>query len=301
MTPLELAPEAIGGDRPVYLKREDLHLLGAFKWRGALPTLQGYRERGEAGVVTASTGNHGAAAAWAGQRLGMRVIVFAPESASASKLALIQSYGAAVRLVGRDFDEAKEAASAFAARERLPFFEDGSEPGQYEGYRSIAAEIWEQCRQPPSAVLVPVGNGALIAGIGIEAKERSHGKARVVGVAAKQAPVMALSFDARGPVVCDRMATFADGLAVRVAIPAAVDAVNRVVDQFVQVSEREIARALALYAAAGIRTEGAAAAALAALPKVPDLPGPIVIIVTGRNIDHDLFERARTRPESFSD
>jgi len=170
-----------------------------------------------------------------------------------------------------------------------------------EGYRSIAREIWEQCPESLSTVIVPVGNGALIAGIGMEIRERSSAaRVDLVGVVAKAAPVMALSFDARRLVTCDRMDTFADGLAVRVAVARAVDAVNRMVDRFVLVSEREIARALDAYAAAGIRTEGAAAAALAALPKIEDR-GPVVLIVTGRNIDEELFQRARTRPESFSD
>jgi threonine dehydratase len=266
-----------------------------------LPTLQAYKDRGDTGVVTVSTGNHGAASAWAGQRLGLSVTVFAPTSASKAKLALIERQGASIRLAGSDFDHAKVEARAFAAAEGLPFFEDGNEPAQWEGYRSIAREIWEQCPESPSTVVVPVGNGALIAGIGMEVRERC-GPARVdlVGVVAKSAPVMALSFDARTVVPCDRMDTFADGLAVRVAVARAVEAVNRVVDRFVLVSEREIARALDAYAAAGIRTEGAAAAALAALPKIGKTTGSIVLIVTGRNIDEELFQRARTRPESFS-
>ena len=69
-TPLEEAPAALGGGRRLWLKREDLHELGAFKWRGALPALRAYRERGAEAVVTASTGNHGAATAWAAERTG---------------------------------------------------------------------------------------------------------------------------------------------------------------------------------------------------------------------------------------
>src|SRR5262249_31130525 len=97
------------------------------------------------------------------------------------------------------------------------------------------------------------------------------------------------------------MATFADGLAVRVAIPAAVEIVNSVVDRFVLVSEREIARAVAAYAGIGIRAEGAAAAALAAFRQQPPASGPIVLVITGRNIDEELFRRACTDPESFPD
>jgi threonine dehydratase len=147
-------------------------------------------------------------------------------------------------------------------------------------------------------VVVPVGNGALIGGIGRVLNERSPGT-RVVGAIASEAPVMALSFEAGAPVRCDRAATFADGLAARVAIPRAVQIMRDVVDRLVRVSEREIAQAVGAYAAAGIRVEGAAAAALAARTKSSDLPGPIVLIVTGANIDEQLHARAVGHPDSF--
>ncbi|HSD29979.1 MAG TPA: pyridoxal-phosphate dependent enzyme, partial [Vicinamibacteria bacterium] len=109
-TPLERAPASlVSGGRPLYLKREDVHELGAFKWRGALPVLSAYREAGARAVVTASTGNHGAATAWAAERLGLRAIVYAPEGASRAKLALIEGLSAEIRLVGADLDEAKDA------------------------------------------------------------------------------------------------------------------------------------------------------------------------------------------------
>src|SRR5207253_1530533 len=164
---------------------------GAFKWRGALPTL----ERWRSDVVTASTGNHGAATAWAAQRLGLRATVFVPERASAAKLALLERCGAEVRQVGTDLDEAKEAARAFAV-----------------------------------------------------------------------------------------------GLAVRVAIPQAGGALGESAYEMLLVSGLELMRAVAAIHHAGIRAEAAAAAALAAMPQVA-ADGPIVLIVTGRNIDDELLER----------
>ena len=77
-TPLEEAPPGLADGRQLFLKREDVHELGAFKWRGALPSLDRYRAGGADSVVTASTGNHGAATAWAGERTGMRAVVFVP-------------------------------------------------------------------------------------------------------------------------------------------------------------------------------------------------------------------------------
>ncbi|HKF43558.1 MAG TPA: pyridoxal-phosphate dependent enzyme [Thermoanaerobaculia bacterium] len=296
-TPLDRASDSLCSGREVWLKREDVHELGAFKWRGALPALECFRAANAAGVVTASTGNHGAAVAWAGRRLGLPVVVFAPEKVSQAKLAIILEKGAEVRRVGRDLDEAKEKAVGFAKERGLPFFEDGAEPAQYEGYRAIGGEILEQAPKPLSAVVAPVGNGALICGIGMAIKERSPSTI-VVGVAAAEAPVMALSFEAGSPVACDRMATFADGLAVRVAIPRAVETMRRVVDRMLLVSEREIASAVAAYARCGIRVEGAAAAPLAALPRVP-ASGPTVLLVSGRNIDEEVYRRATASPGSF--
>ena len=146
---------------------------------------------------------------------------------------------------------------------------------------------------------MPVGNGALIGGIGADIRQRGL-ETLLVGVAAKEAPVMALSYEEGRPVVCDRMDTFADGLAVRVAIPYAVSVMRRVVNRMLLVSEREIAKAIGALSRGGIRAEGAAAAAVAALPRV-EAEGPVVVIITGGNIDEDTWQRAVQNPESFPD
>ncbi len=299
-SPLERAPGGLCDGLALWLKREDGHELGAFKWRGALPTIAAYKERGAAAVVTASTGNHGAAVAWASGRLGLRAMVYAPAGASLAKLALIDGFGAEVRLAGTDLDFAKDEGRRFAEEAHIPFFEDGVEPTQYAGYGAIADEILGQLAEPPSAVVVPVGNGALIGGIGETLKRRSPGTL-VVGVAAKDAPVMALSWEAGRAVECGRMATFADGLAVRVAISEAVARLAQVVDRMLTVSDREMARAIGACARAGLRVEGAAAAAFAGLERMSDLEGPVVALVTGRNIDEELYLRALEEPESFPD
>ncbi|MGH2715594.1 MAG: threonine ammonia-lyase [Thermoleophilaceae bacterium] len=295
-TPLEDAPAALAAGGRLLLKREDRHELGAFKWRGALPSLAAYRERGVGGVVTASTGNHGAATAWAAQRTGMRAVVFVPEETSRAKVELMEELGAELRPVGADVDEAKDAARAFARDEGLPFFEDGAETTQFDGYAAIGREILEQLGERPALTVVPVGNGALLIGVA-----RGLGGARAVGVVSKDAPVMALSVAAGRPVECDRMSTFADGLAVRVAVPLAVEELVRLGTPFVEVSERAIARAVGAFAGAGLRVEGSAAAALAALEVVDAPDGPVVLVVTGRNIDDELHRRAVERPESFAD
>jgi threonine dehydratase len=294
-TPLEEAPPSLARGRRLLLKREDVHELGAFKWRGALPSLRVFRERGADAVVTASTGNHGAATAWAAERTGLRAVVFAPEGASRAKVNAMKDLGAELHLAGTEFDEAKELGRRFAAERSLPFFEDGAEPAQFDGYEAIGTELVEELGEPPAAVIVPVGNGALLIGIA-----RALPDTERIGVVSKEAPVMALSVAAGRPVESDRSATFADGIAVRVAVPLAVAELAALGVRMVEVSERSLARAIGAFDAAGIRVEGAAAAALAGLEEIDNLPdGPVVLIVTGRNIDDALHRRAVEQPESF--
>jgi threonine dehydratase len=299
-TPLEPAPPGLTVRDDVHLKREDAHELGAFKWRAALPVLERYRDEGARVVVTASTGNHGAATAWAAARVGLEAVIFAPTGTAGGKLDRLGTLGADVRLVGVDVDEAKDAGKAHAAERGLPFFEDGAEPLQYDAYEAIGNEILDQLGVAPAAVVVPVGNGALLGGIGRAVGRRATGTLRV-GVVAKDAPVMALSYQARTPVNCDRCTSIADGLAVRVAIPYAVEALDGAADRMLLVSEREIARSVAAFDRAGIRAETAAAAALATLPQLDGVDGPVVLVVTGRNIDDELLDRCRDDLGSFPD
>ena len=296
-TPLEAAPDGLAPGR-VFLKREDAHELGAFKWRGALPVLEQYRAEGATGVVTASTGNHGAATAWAAARTGLHAIVFVPEEASEAKLTLIAAQGAEIWRHGPDLDAAKEEARRFAAETGRPFFEDGAEPVQFDGYGAVAAELLAQLGEPPRAVVVPIGNGALAIGVGRVLAERAPATRRV-GVVAAAAPVMAESWEAGRVVEDPRSGTFADGMAVRVAIPAAVEALVHAVEEVVRVSERRLAEAVGAYARYGIRVEGAGAASLAAVAGGGAEDGPVVLLVTGRNIDEPLWRRAVEDPDSF--
>jgi len=146
----------------IWLTREDEHELGAFKWRGALAVLE---EKRPEVVVTASTGNHGAATAWAAKRVGARAVVFVPHGATQTKVALIEAQGAELRGEGADMDEAKAAARAHAAAHDAFFFEDGPEPAQWAGYAAIGHELLTVFDSPPAAVIVPGGNGAR--GIGV--------------------------------------------------------------------------------------------------------------------------------------
>jgi threonine dehydratase len=302
-TPLEPAPPALAafaGRDELWLKREDAHELGAFKWRAALPVVGELAAAGHAAVVTASTGNHGAAVAWACARHGATAVVFVPPDANEGKLALLRRLGADVRVAGRDLDDAKAAGIAYAEAEGLRFFEDGAEPLQYEAYGAIGGELLAQSPAPPAAVVIPVGNGALAVGIG-EAVGRGAPAARRVGVVAHALPVMAASWEAGRPVEGAPGETIADGLAVRVAIPLAVERLANAVDAFVRLSERELAAALVACHDAGVEVEPSGASAVAAVRARPDvLPaGPVVLVVTGRNADPAVLARARADLDSF--
>jgi threonine dehydratase len=298
-TPLEPAPAALAAYADVddlRLKREDLHELGMFKWRAALPVVRELAGEGHGTIVTSSTGNHGAAVAWACREHGSRAIVFVPPGSTKSKLALLRSLGADVRVEGEDFDDAKHHAHVWARSEGLPFFEDGAEPLQYEAYSAIGSEILDQLDVPPAAVVTPIGNGALAGGIGA-AVARSRGTTRV-GVVPKDMPVMAESFEAGRAVDAGAGSTIADGMAVRVAIPLAVSRLRDAVDLMLRVSEREIAAALVACHDAGVEVEPSAAAAVAAA-RTLDASGPVVLVLTGRNLDPEILARARRDLESF--
>ena len=269
----------------IHLHREDEHELGSFKWRGASAVLDALRPDS---VVTASTGNHGAATAWAAKQASIRAIVFVPRDASAAKVALIQAQGAELYRVGADMDEAKAAARDYAAEHGLYLFEDGNEPAQFDGYEAIGDALLDEVPEP-GAVVVPVGNGALAIGV-FRAVARRAPAALRIAVAAAEAPAMWESWRAGTPVDSDRAATFADGLAVRVAIPLAVAELNPLVQRFELLDEAELEAGVRAYAEAGIRVEGAAAAPLA-LALRESLPRPTVLIVTGRNIDDTLYNR----------
>ena len=266
-----------------------------FKWRAALPVVRELASDGAGTVVTASTGSHGSAVAWATRELGKRAVVFVPPGVTPPKLALMESFDADLRVAGRDLDEAKEAGRAWALEEGLPFFEDGAEPLQYEAYRAIGDEILDQMPAAPAAVVVPIGNGALAGGVAAALGKRAPAVVRV-GVVADAMPVMAESYEAGKPVDAPFGETIADGLAVRVAIPLAVERLHEALDGLIRVSERSLAEALVACHDAGVAIEPSAAAAVAAVPVQPDLmgDGPLVLVMTGRNVDPAVLERART-------
>jgi threonine dehydratase len=255
--------EAVGVGTRVVCKVETLNPIRSFKGRGAdhyVATLEG----DDAPLVCASAGNFGQGLAWAGRARGRAVTVFAAESANPLKLERMRRLGAEVRLAGRDFDAAKDAGRAYAARTGARWVEDGREPAIAEGAGTIAVELcaWPE---PLDVLLVPLGNGALAAGVGTWV--RAHAPhTRVVAVCAAAAPSMARSLAEGRVVTTERADTVADGIAVRVPIPEALDDLRPVLDDVLLVDEARLLDAVrALAHHAGVVVEPAGAAGVAAL------------------------------------
>lgn len=311
-TPLVSSPvlsDLTGAD--VYLKLETCSPVGSFKGRGAIVALAervgGERSRARRGrargagtaippgtirrVVAASTGNHGTAVAYAGALFGVGVTIYVPRRANETKLGQIRLHGARVIEHGRDLDEAKALA-----RESLGatdwFLEDGEEPAVTVGTATIGLEVLDTL-PGPDAVIVPVGNGALINGIGAVFRQCSP-RTQIIGVQSTRATCMAHSWRAGRPIPTARCDTIADGLAARVPIPSAVALMQKTVDDMVLVPDARILRAMCVMAReAHVLAEPAAAAPLAALlqQRRRFRNRSVVLIVTGANLDPALFGR----------
>ncbi len=270
-------------DRDVWLKLETESPVGSFKTRGALRCLMQRSAEGHRVFTTASTGNHGMAVAYAGHVLGLETHVFVPRSGSQRKIRIIREYTKNLVLTDCDFDAAKELAQRLAATKGYYFIDDGAEPAIVEGTGTIGLEILRE--RAPEAVIVPVGNGALISGIGSVVKQLSPAT-QVIGVQPEQAATMYLSWKARRPVQLETISTIADGLASRVAVPEAVESMLRVVDDMLLVSEQQIREAMKLFVDAEARIiEPSSAAAIAALSQPGLRAHDVVAIITGRNYE----------------
>lgn len=273
-----------------YVKCEYISPVRSFKARGALNLVHHLKVSGEASrLSTASTGNHGAAMSFACQEYSLPLTVGVPVNADDTKVSLIKNFGARLEFLGNDLDETKEIMLQDTAFKETLFIEDGSSQDIVAGTSTIGLEIIEQV-SGLDMVLVPVGNGALIGGIGTVIKAAKP-SIKIIGVQAEEAPCMVLSFRSGEPVDTESCNTFATGMAVRVAIPEAVALVSEVVDEMVLVSEREMKQAMGIYyACTGQMVEGAGAAALSGALKISQaLEGKtICLIATGANVDQSL-------------
>jgi threonine dehydratase len=274
----------VGTRGRVVLKREDLGPTGTFKWRGALTACYAYRDDGVMEVVTASTGNHGAAVAWAATRLGMTAHVVVPRHAVSRKRALITAHGGQLHRSGDDLDGASTFAMELASRRGIPYFEDGGSEAQLDGVATVGTEL--AASSPLDAVFVPVGCGALAAGVAAGLKRQSC-TAHLVGVQSVHFSRLTASFHGQSYVPTGEP-TFADGLADDRVIEPAFSSCKRGLDDLITVDEGQLRDAVRmLWRLAGIRAEGAGAAALAGLLSYPQdrIAGRVAVIISGGNLD----------------
>ncbi len=290
VSPAAYLADRVGG--PVWLKCENLQRAGSFKVRGAYVRMSrlSAAER-SAGVVAASAGNHAQGVAVAARTLGIRATVFMPVGAPLPKVAATKGYGAHVVLAGDTVDEALDAAAEFAEQTGAVMIHPFDHEDVVNGQGTVGLEILEQVPEV-ATVLVCTGGGGLVAGIAtVMAAQAPHVK--VVGVQAASAAAFPPSLAVGHPTSLARMSTMADGIAVGRPGRLTFDLVSRLGVQFRTVSEESISRALVLaLERSKLLVEPAGAVGLAALLEDPTgLPAPVVVVLSGGNIDPLLLVR----------
>jgi threonine dehydratase len=291
-TPLIEAPALwAAAGVPVRLKCEHLQSIGAFKIRGAYNALRQTPEsERRRGVITHSSGNHGLAVAYAARLLGTSVIVVMPRGAPAVKIEGVRRYGGEIVFVETPAErEAKTAELADALG--LVVIPPYEHPAVIAGQATCGLEIVEQWPEV-ATILVPVGGGGLIAGIATAAAALRPG-IRIIGVEPAAVPKLSAALRAGRPTAVPRAQSLADGL-----LPPAVgrlpfEHLREVVHEAVAVSDDEIIAAVRLLSREhGLRIEPSGAAAVAAVLSGRLIyTGPAVAVLSGGNVDADLFFR----------
>ena len=283
-------------DRSVYLKLENELPTGSFKVRGALYALGlQMQRRNVSEVVASSTGNHGAAVAYAAGLLGVKARIFLPEKSNPVKRANIARLGAEIVERGSaDLAAAFEAAAEYAQAQGAFFLNDATDPDLPAGPGTIACEILRKLPEV-DAIYVPMGDTALIRGVAAAAKQTSS-KVKIVGVQSARAPSYFLSWKEGRAIETQTCDTIADGLATRTPVAANVEAIRELVDEIVLVSEDEMLNAIRrLLINEHVVAEPAGAATTAAFLKSRyERSKNVVLLLTGANISPEVLRQAAT-------
>jgi threonine dehydratase len=290
-TPLEYSPlfsRETGAE--IYLKLENLQRTGSFKLRGASNRLMTLTpaERA-AGCVAASSGNHGAAVAYAMQQLGTNGVIFVPEQTSSAKVEAIRSYGGDVRFFGTDGLDTEVHARAFAGKQGMRYLSPYNDANVIAGQGTCGVEIAHQLPDVAS-VYVAVGGGGLISGIASVLKTKNSA-VRIVGCQPEESAVMAKSVEAGRILDLPSGSTLSDGTAGGIE-PGAItfELCCDLVDEFILVSEEQIAAAVRRYIDVQHQLiEGAAGVAIAAMLADANLAEgeKSVVVICGANISRD--------------
>ncbi|MEY4635160.1 MAG: L-threonine dehydratase catabolic TdcB [Acidobacteriota bacterium] len=271
----------------VWVKHENHNPTCAFKVRGGLNLVGSLSNEEKAlGIVTASTGNHGQSIGLASRIHGVACTVFVPLGNNPEKNAAMRAYGATVEEVGRDFDEAREQCEQRAAATGARYVHSANEPLLLAGVGTYGLEVFEHLPHV-DVVLVAIGGGSGACGL-ITVRNALGAKTTIIGVGAANADAVERSW--RGPerVVGTSANTFAEGMATRVTFDLTFGILKQHLDDFVSLTEEELADGVRL----ALRTthnlaEGAGSASLAAAMKLKgQLAGKrVVCIMSGGNLD----------------
>lgn len=281
-------------DVPVWLKLEHHQTTGSFKLRGATNAVRSLSAEARAkGLVTVSSGNHGRALAQAAAENGARCVVCLSRLVPQNKVAAIRLLGAEVRVAGASQDDAQAVAEQLAAEEGLTFVPPFDDAAIVAGQGTIGLEILEDVPDVEQ-VVVPLSGGGLAAGVALAVKG-VRPATRVIGVSMERGAAMHASLQAGHPVMVEELPTLADalgggiGLSNRFTFPI----LRRLLDGTVLLSESEIAAGIrAAHELESEMLEGAGAVPIGALLAGKLKPkGPIVLLLSGRNIDPALHER----------
>ncbi len=287
VTPMRLSPalSAVAGG-PVWLKCEHMQETGAFKLRGA--TNAAARLGKVAGVTTASTGNHGRALAHAARQLGLPAVICVSRLVPANKIAAIEALGAEARVTGASQDEAFKEARRLEREEGFALIPPFDHRDVIAGQGTLGLEILAQLPDA-AAIAIPLSGGGLLAGVAAAAKAVNP-RIRIIGISMERGAAMAASLAAGHPVEVEELETLADSLGGGIGLENRLTyAMCRdLMDELILVSEAEIARGIRfLGREEGETVEGAAAVGAAAVlaDKLRAAPEPLVLLLSGRNID----------------
>ena len=278
----------------VRFKMENLQVTGSFKARGALNKLLSLtKEQRQKGVVSASTGNHGAAVAYAAQELNARCSIFVPKDASAAKLQNIKNYGAKIEVYGEDCVDSEMKAREIANQNDQVYVSPYNDSFVVAGQGTIGYEIKDQC-DGLDAIIVSVGGGGLIGGTASYLKS-VWPSLQVIGCSPENSAVMIHSIKKEEILDLESKPTLSDGTAggvekESITFPICKDIIN----QTILVSETEIQNGMLKFLEnERMLLEGAAGTAVAALIKMKDeLKGKKVgVVICGGNISLDVLKK----------
>ncbi len=271
----------------IVVKDETEQISGAFKYRGNSHKVAKL-PRGSS-LVTASTGNHASGLSQAAAWRGAQLLVFVPRSTPRVKQRKIAGAGARIMLVDGGYHDCERLARRYTAKSGAVFVHSFDDPDVIEGHRSLYRESCDQMGQPDVA-FVPIGGGGLVTAA---IAEWGASTTRIVGVEYAGAPAMKRSLESARPVWLESAVGMPEGLLVRRVGTLAFQACHAYGLDVRVVDDAALGRAMRiLWAQAGIRAEGAGAAALAAALQSPEAGSTCLCVVSGGNVDDAVWRRA---------